>query len=88
MLRAATVVITWPSAGPNEFDSYRTLDSLHPSIADGRVVLSVRDASLLRQLFILNHPTEARCDFDADGEAETPWVWDTVRYVKSSFPPA
>ena len=87
MLRAATVVITWPSAGPSEFDSYRTVDSLHPSTADGRVALFIRDSSLLRQLFALNHPTEARCDFDADGEAKAPWVWDTVRYAKSPFRP-
>ena len=83
-LRAATVVITSPSAGPNEFDSYRTLESLHPSITDGRVTLSIRDTSLLHQLFMLDHPTEARCDFHADGEAETPWVWDAVRYLTSS----
>ena len=83
-LRAARVTITWPSAGPDEFDSYHTLDSLHPSIVDGRVVLSIRDTSLVRQLFTLNHPTESRCDFYADGEGESAWVWGTVRYTESS----
>ena len=89
MLSQATVAITWPSSVKSkpEFDDYRTVPGLHPTVIDSRPALVIKDSTLLHELFGLNHPLLADCRFySAERGAEDARV-DSVHYVGSRPPP-
>jgi hypothetical protein len=82
MLRSSTVIITWPSSGPAEFDEFRVISALHPTVSGDHPVLVIRDPAFLHELFGLNHPKEADCRFWTPDSRDTLSVWDSVRYVR------
>jgi hypothetical protein len=81
MMRDAQVIITWPSSGEVEFDTFRVIPSLHGTVIDSRPALVIRDSAILHEVFGLNHPRFADCRFpSADGSNDIMLV-DTVRYI-------
>jgi hypothetical protein len=79
MLRDAEVVVT--KYDPRHVAEFFYARSLKPRAVSGRVVVVVRDRTVLRELFD-RRPTESRCDFYAEGEPDPPWVWGKVRYMR------
>jgi hypothetical protein len=86
MMRAARVIVTWPSP-TGDFDDFHEAKTLRPAVERGRVVLRVLDSASCHELFEVNHPTEIRCDFTADGDASATRAASKVGYIQYAAPP-